>query len=249
MVLKTIFPGWIILGKNMNNDNLGTLKEIFCKHMSKDGDTVEVLKDTEDYEELLYLLGFSFVRGPLGLPQGMRQYQVDLNTCYAQEMDAILKELFNSGYIKEYRFLCWENNLSDDFYIIEARQEMRKHHFEVASFIVADKESFIYHVNDKYIESNNRDEYKGKEITEKEIITELDSPWCGTSTMYTISVNYPYQFHVCEYNVPVYDGIEVSLYGYGASPEEALKNVKDRQEHLRNQAMIKQNYLYQRDHC
>lgn len=55
----------------------------------------------------------------------------------------------------------------------------------------------------------------------------LNSPWMGTCYGYNISLNsskdQPGKF-ICEYSVVVFDSLEVGLFGFGETPNEALSN-------------------------
>lgn len=159
--------------------------------------------------------------------------------------------LINIGIVVSFNISLWDGIVSGEIFHIKGVNKDRiyvpaKVEEEYLRFFkrnVSGKIRYIYLYNGNFVEV---DEKNGEFIEEKDIkagkrgsttakdmYEQITKPWSPAAVSYSVNMS-NYGQWVCEQSVIVYDDIEVSIYGYGGTPEEAMKNSKDRIEWLKN---------------
>lgn len=245
MILKSISKDYIKFNISaFTPDGTNIIKEIIKEYFKDNADAIEEIEDYDNINGLFSILGFTITSSKYDSDnEGSIICHLITDTNYIDIIQEFLKKLYQKSIILEYIFKCWQSPLDTNYYTLTNKSDTWK---KVPLLLFESKVSkdreYIYFIDNKFILSDKRNKYEGREWTPKDIISELDSPWTPMSFSYLIQFSDSISTFMCEYEAYTYDAVSISAYGYGSTEEEALKNCKDRIAWIRDLAKEKESY-------
>lgn len=253
MILTSIGPSNYIQIHN-EEKNFEAIRQTFKEAVDADASIVDRQKQimlseigvAENLSQLLNEIGIE-IKSKSVLDNDFK-YGVAVNTTLKDVVEQILLTLGEKKMVTKYDLTCWSGEYADSVYEIFTSVndgKWQKKPLLLSVMYVDGGRSWYYSVDGKIIESAQENVYIGLESNEREIVENIDSRWDDST--YSIGYNYYLGIYTCEESIPVYDGVQVTVCGYGDSPEAALQNVKLRVSYMRNIAMEKYGYIPARD--
>lgn len=201
--------------------------------------------DCEDsFRYLLNLLDMDVVSSDI-VENNCIFYSVSVNTNDVNRLTSDLEFLLDVGVIQSLHISLWEDRFSGEIIYITGTNKddikipikVRNEYLKFFKYNVSGNICYVYIYNNHFVEVNEKknglidieDIKTGKIVDEQagDMYENIRDPWDSSAISFNIYTNNFGQW-VCEQNVIVYDSIEVSIYGYGSTPEKAIENSRER---------------------